>query len=110
MNIIIITNHPYQNQAGIFSLENIVLRFNNYMTVCNQNANYFVNTRWKRTMLPCDDCYYYYYVKFSTGIFPGEKYPVKSHPETSDFQHFSEDMCRSEECRLLHRSCSVLSS
>ena len=25
--------------------------------------------------------YYYYYVKFSTGIFPGEKYPVKSHPE-----------------------------
>ena len=35
----------------------------------------------------------YYYVEFSTGIFPGEKYPVKSHPETSDFQHFSEDMC-----------------
>ena len=33
----------------------------------------------------------YYYVKFSTGIFPGEKYPVKSHPETSDFQHLSED-------------------
>ena len=51
--------------------------------------------------------YYYYYLKFSTGIFPGEKYPVKSHPETSDFQHLSEDMCRSEECRLLHRSCSV---
>ena len=48
MNIIIIINHPYQNQAGIFSLENIVLRFNNYMTVCNQNANYFVNTRWKK--------------------------------------------------------------
>ena len=36
--------------------------------------------------------YYYYYVEFSTGIFPGEKYPVKSHPETSDFQHFSEDV------------------
>ena len=50
--------------------------------------------------------YYYYYVKFSTGIFPGEKDPVKSHPETSDFQHLSEDMCRSEECRLLHRSFS----
>ena len=46
----------------------------------------------------------------STGFFPGEKYPVKSNPETSDFQHFSEDMCRSEECRLLHRSCSVLNS
>ena len=61
MNIIIIINHPYQNQAGIFSLENIVLRFNNYMTVCNQNAHDFVNTRWERTMLPCDDCYYYYY-------------------------------------------------
>ena len=30
-----------------------------------------------------------------------EKYPVKSHPETSDFQHFSKDMCRSEECRLI---------
>ena len=53
--------------------------------------------------------YYYYYddddddddddVKLSTGIFPGEKYPVKSHPGTSDFKHFSEDMCRSEECR-----------
>ena len=54
--------------------------------------------------------YYYYDVKFSTGIFPGEKYPVKSHPETSDFQHLSEDMCRSEECRLLHRSCSVFNS
>ena len=36
--------------------------------------------------------HYYYYVKFSTGIFPGEKYPVKSHPETSDFQHLSEDI------------------
>ena len=54
--------------------------------------------------------YYYYYLKFSTGIFPGEKYPVKSHPETSDFQHLSEDMCRSEECRLLHHSCSVFNS
>ena len=54
--------------------------------------------------------YYYYYVEFSTGIFPGEKYPVKSHSETSDFQHFSEDMCRSKECWLLHRSCSVLNS
>ena len=37
--------------------------------------------------------YYYYYLKFSTGIFPGEKYPVKSHPETSEFQLLSEDMC-----------------
>ena len=36
--------------------------------------------------------HYFYYVKFSTGIFPGEKYPVKSHPETSDFQHLSEDI------------------
>ena len=54
--------------------------------------------------------YKYYYVKFSTGIFPREKYPVKSHPKTSDFQHLSEDMCRYEECRLLHRSCSVFNS
>ena len=57
--------------------------------------------------------YYYfnhYYVELSTRFFPGEKYPIKSHPETSDFQYFSEDMCRSEECRLLHRSCSVLNS
>ena len=45
--------------------------------------------------------YYYYYVKFSTGIFPGEKYPVKSYPETSDFQHLSEDMCWSELLLLL---------
>ena len=36
--------------------------------------------------------YYYYYVKFSTGIFPGKKYPVKSHPETLDFQHLSEGL------------------
>lgn len=59
--------------------------------------------------------YDYYYdddddVEYSTGIFPGKKYPVKCDPETSDFQHFSEDMCRSEECGLLHRSCSVLNS
>ena len=54
--------------------------------------------------------YYFYYVKFSTGILPGEKYPVKPLPETSDFQHHSEDMCRSEECQLLHRSCSVFNS
>ena len=54
--------------------------------------------------------YYYYYVELSTGFFLGEKYPVESHPETLDFQHFSEDMCRSKECRLLHRSCSVLNS
>ena len=26
-------------------------------------------------------------------VFPWEKYPAKSHPETSDFLHFSEDMC-----------------
>ena len=67
----------------------------------------------------CNNYYYYYDdedddddddVELSTGFFPGEKYPVKSHPETSDFQHFSEDICRSEECRLLHRSCSVLNS
>ena len=45
----------------MFSLENIVLRFNNYLTVCSQNANHFVNMRWERTMLPCDDCHYYYY-------------------------------------------------
>ena len=52
-------------------------------------------------------CFYYYDdvddddddVEFSSGFFfLGEKYPVKSHPETSDFQHFAEDMCRSEEC------------
>ena len=54
--------------------------------------------------------HYYYYVELRIGFFPGEKYPVKSHPETSDFQHFSEDMCRSKGCRLLHRSCLVLSS
>ena len=33
-------------------------------------------------------CYYYhyhYYVELSTGFFPAEKYPVTSHPETSDF-------------------------
>ena len=47
--------------------------------------------------------YYYYYVEFSTGIFPGEKYPVKSHPKTSDFQHFSEDMCRSEDIIIIIR-------
>ena len=49
-------------------------------------------------------------VELGTGFFPGEKYPVKSHPETSDLQHFSQDMCRSQGCRLFYRSCSVLSS
>ena len=59
-------------------------------------------------MLPCQGCYwnlgrkqriiiliiiiiiinYYYYVEFSTGIFPAEKYPVKSHPESSDLSTF----------------------
>ena len=49
-------------------------------------------------------------VELRTGFFPGEKYPVKSNPETSDLQHFSEDICRSQGCRLFYRSCSVLSS
>ena len=39
------------------------------MTVCNQNANHFVNTRWKRTMLPCDDCHHYYYYYYYYFVF-----------------------------------------
>ena len=64
-------------------------------------------------MLPCDDCYYYYYVKFSTGIFPGEKYPVKSHPRpqtSSTFLRICADPRSADFCialvRFLIPSCS----
>jgi len=43
-------------------------------------------------------CYYCNFVELSRGFFPGKKYPVKTHLESLDFQHFSKDMCRSEEC------------